>query len=346
MRRSKYLIALLVLMMAILPVAQAQEGVMSRSEMIGTVISAYDNLKAAGTYSFDGTQTEYQEIASGLGMRRASSHRDSERTLEGTVQLGVDGAADAIEVSITQSDETYNNNEVRNLIDFSMELDLVQADGGLFIKVNTIGGDISDRRLAAMRQADRDAINASFPTPWVNVLQTPEQMVDYLAFLDSDHTDATFFSSLNLESLLNLGSVPVLTPEMVVTIEQATSQDEDELVFVMTLDPAQVAATLGFAELFDARTMAGDVDSMLTEIFAGMTITQQVTILTQDDGTFLPSSIHTTLNINVSFSPDATDTEDQSEPLTLELIMNTESVINYTDIGRTVTITAPETATE
>lgn len=319
---------------------------MSRSEMIGTVISAYDNLKAAGTYSFEGTQTEYQEIASGLGMRRASSHRDSERTVEGAVQLGINGAADAVEVSITQADETYNNAEVRNLIDFSMEMDLIQAEGGLFIKVNTVGGDISDARLANLSEADRDAANAAFPTPWVNVLQTPEQMAGYLAFLDSDRTDASFFEALNLESLLNLGSVPVLTPEMVVTIEQATSENEDELVFIMTLDPAQVAATLGFAELFDARTMAGDVDSMLTEIFAGMTITQEVTIATQEDGSLLPSSIQTTLNINVSFSPDATDTEDQSEPLTLELIMNTESVINYTDIGRAVTITAPEIATE
>ncbi|MCB9436976.1 MAG: hypothetical protein H6673_08275 [Anaerolineales bacterium] len=346
MRRSKYLIALLVLMMAILPVAQAQEGVMSRSEMIGTVISAYDNLKAAGTYSFDGTQTEYQEIASGLGMRRASSHRESERTIEGKVQLGVDGAADAVEVSIVQADETYNNAEVRSLIDFSMELDLIQADGGLFIKVNSVGGDISDTRLAAMSEADRDAANAAFPTPWVNVLQTPEQMAGYLAYLDSNHTDSTFFGSLNLESLLNLGSVPVLTPEMVVTIEQIASVNEGELVFIMTLDPAQVAATLGFSELFDARTMAGDVDAMLTEIFAGMTITQEVTILTQDDGTFLPSNIHTMLNINVSFSPDATNTENQSNPLALELIMKTESAINYSDIGRSVTITAPEIAAE
>lgn len=314
---------------------------MNRADMISTVISAYDNLKAAGTYGFSGTQEEYQEIASGVGIRRASNHRQSERSLEGRVQLGTGGAGDAVEVSFIQSDETYNNNEVRVLIDFNMALDIIQAEGGLFVKVNEVGGDISDQRIAALDEDERNTINASFPTPWVNILQTPEQMADYLAFLDSEHTDATFFSSLNLENLLRVSNAPVLTPEMVLTIEQGKSETEGETVFILTLDPAQVYATMGLEDLFDARTMAGDVDSMLTEIFTNMTITQEVVLVAGEDGTLLPNRITTNLGINVSFSADATDTEDDSEPLSLELIMNSETVTNFTDIGAAFTIAAP-----
>lgn len=344
MRRSKYLIALLVLLMTTLPVAQAQDGLMSRSDMINTVVSAYDNLKASGTYSFSGTQKEYQEIASGLGIRRASSHRNTERTIEGRVQLGTNGVTDAVEVSLSQSDRTYINNEVRNLIGFSMQLDVMQADGGLFMKVNRLGGDVNERRLAALREAERNRVNASFPTPWVNILEAPEQMAAYLAYLDSSNSRSTFFDSLNLENMLNISNVPALTPEMVLTIEQAESVNENELVFILTLDPTQIYRSLGFEELFDARTMVGDVDTMLEEIFANMTITQEVTIAVGADGTFLPSRIETSLSIQVNFSADATDTENQAQPLPLELIMRTESVMNFDDIGAAFTITAPAVA--
>ncbi|NDJ86802.1 MAG: hypothetical protein GYB66_13025 [Chloroflexi bacterium] len=341
MRKSVVVILVAALLLVVWPV-HAQDGDgeadtdLTRAEMIDLVITAYDNLRAAQYYSFEINQTQEQVVGSGVGLRRATLHTESVISdASGQVQLDPSGELVASELSMTQTTITYVQDQDRNALDIALTLELILLDGTLYMQVTEVSGEIHETALEDIGNEDRmDEVLATFPTGWVNMSESPETMQGYLSYL-TDGEEIPLLEGLNLEALTEIGTTPALTPEMFVAISEGEST-ADTYIFNVELDASMYYEAMGLSAVIDDETLAGDATSMLEQLFAGMTISQEIT-LTITENSVLPERVETAILVDVSFSEEATD------GVPLDLTMETDSTLTYSSIGNEFEITAPET---
>ncbi len=345
MQKQKWFIIALVVLMALVTLpAQAQEGTdeLTPEEMTAIVIAAYDHLRSAEYYTFTASQSELQIIGSGVGARRASLHRTTEREFrDGRVHIG-QGGPDAVEVAIAQTNLSYINEQERSQVEQAVLVNLRLVDGNLYLQVDNVEG--------AQNQ------NEALPTAWVNMSVPPDQLTTYMEYLTlaSADLELAILNEFNIDTVVNISSVPQLTPDMVENISQADSEDSDVLIFEIELRPDTMLEAMGMDTLLNTESVDGnlDVNLMLQQLFDGMTIVQTVTIEVDDD-VYLLNSVQTELIIgerlieNRQVTYVGTEfTSEATGDVPLDLYLESTTTISYDDIGDEFEITVPGEAEE
>lgn len=332
MNKLRLVALIAILLLTVVVPTQAQDDDLSDEQMIEMVIAAFENLNAATYYQFSATQDESQVIGSGEGLRRATIAIDTERTFSsGRVQMGEDGDPVAVDVVVNQDSELVVNSQSRNALDLTMDMHLIQVDGGLYVQINTISGTLHDEMFARLRTSEQEDVEA-LQGLWVNIIEAPEDLEAMLAYLDTDTTEGAYLTQIDPAALLDLNRF-TLESAMVLDIRQLPSESTSELIFEIELDPAQLLTSLDFGALPEGNTL-------LEEMFAGMTITQTVTLTLDADGNPLPTAMETVMDIMVEFSEGATD------DVPLDFTLNSTSNIQYSRVGSEFEITAPENPVE
>lgn len=341
-RKLLIMVLVAILALAAWPVHAQDDGdapQMSREEMIEVVISAYNNLQAAEYFGFEADQLETQQLTSGEGVRQVTLSRSSTRAIEGRVHIVPGDAPDEVEVTVQQAERSFVNQQSQNARTFNINMDLLQVGGALYVQVTSLEGTLFEESAATVSQEERVILQREdyFPLPWVDITNNALGINDYLGFLDSPNTNETFFEALNLQALVNSNSVFQLTPEMIINITLDEFNESEDQVFMLQLDPAQVLGVLGLDSLFNADVIEGDANQLLTELFAGMTINQTVTVTTNNEDNPIVGALQTLVVINSTFSPESTN------GVGFAVQSEIDTRVTYSGFGRSFTLEVPDT---
>lgn len=347
MTKRSLLIALCAILLATIarPV-QAQDGGdgEATAEFLALIFQANDNLYASGTYSYEATQSQQQIIGSGVGLRRSELSRESVYAIEdATVRIDANGVPVAFEAEMSQTDTRRVNNVIRTDANLVVDYELrFLAEEGLFVRISGISGAINEN---AIGEDSASSSSETLLTGWVNVTANAEQLAEDLAYLDAASNDINFFDALNLDAILNVPTGVTWTADMVERVRERASDDDQQRIFEVTLDPVIYLTSLGLADLVASSDLAGNTDLMLQELYENTTLNQTITLDIADDGTANFAVIETEMIVLVNFS-DGSGAEANSPDATggveLDLDMETVTTVTYDDIGDDFELSAPE----
>lgn len=346
MKHRKLLIITLIiaLLMMTVPVA-AQDGGEATPDPIDLIFAANDNLLAAGYFGFTASQTQTQNIYSGVGRRESNIERTTALEISnGQVQIDASGVPQQVALTVTQSDEQLVNAVSRTGATLAMETEFRYVDGQLYVKVNRVSGTLNERAIEAAPSSLRPQLGSNFLTGWVNVSSAPEQIASDFAYLTVEETGANLFDYLNVDALVGLGGGINFTREAVLNVDSVISEDPDVLIFSVQLDPNVMLANLDIASLVDSEQMTGDVDLLLQELFDGMTITQQIVLELDSEGNPMLTAVSTNLSADVTFSDGSEPVDsppDATGGVALRLVLVTATAVEYSGVGREFVVDVP-----
>lgn len=347
-QRKLLVTALIITLLAMaLPVAAQDGGEEETPDPIELIFAANDNLLAAEYFSFSAEQSQTQNIISGVGRRQSVLTRTTDLDISGgQLQVDSNGVPQQVAMTVVQSDEQLVNEVSRSAANLTMNSEYVYVGGQLYIRVSRISGTINENAIENASSNERSQLGTNFLTGWVNITTNPEQLISDLDYLIVDDTQATVFEFLNIDALLGLGGGLNFTPDAIVDVRLVAEDEDDPDVFIyrVELDPTVMLDGLNIISLVDAEGMTGDVDLLLEELFAGLTLTQQVTIELDGDGNPILTSVETELFADVTFSDGSAPIDnppDATGGVSLQLQLETNTVVTYSGVGREFELETP-----
>ena len=350
---KKRLMLILALVLTMLVAGQplhAQDGGEedATQELIDLVLTANENLYAAQFFEFDALQTQEQFIGSGVGLRRSVLTRETVlQVTDGAMQVDATGRPIAFDAVLSQNDSRLVNRVIRTDANLSIAYQIrLVDDADLFVRITNIEGIINEEAIAAISGSDRRSqLGSNFLTGWVNLSGNAQQLADDLFYLNSTYNDVDFFDALNLQAILDLNAGITWTPDEVLRIIERASDEDNVRIVEVDIDPVALFEANNLAALVDNDGLAGDTDLMLQEIFAGTTLTQLISIEIDGEGVPTLSSVETEMTVNVEFTDGSEATDDATDAtggVSLDMVMETSTRINYSRIGTEFEIVAPE----
>ncbi len=328
MKKLRLLMLITAVLMSMVVSVHAQDGTSEDEQMKEMVITAFDTLNAATYYRFTATQQEQLEIASGQGLRRVTIAVETNRAFSnGRVQVDEDSNPVAVDVEVEQTSTIVVNDQQREALELTTNLHLIQVEGGLYVQVNEVSGSLHDESFDRLDEAEQQSITDQFEL-WVNIVEAPQDLEAILGYLDTGETTATFLSQIDPAALITTSNY-TLEPEMILDIREVEAEGSTERAFELELDPLMMLDSMDLSALLES-------DTMLEELFAGMTLTQTVTLVTSGDSPRL-ASVRTEMVVDASFDTDGED---------FDLTMESTTQITYSSIGSEFEVTVPENPVE
>ncbi len=342
--RKVLIIALMMaLLMMTIPVA-AQDGG-EQADPIDLIFAANDNLLAAEYFGFTASQTQRQNIISGIGRRQSDLQRTTELDItNGQIQIDAAGVPQQVAITVDQSDTQLVNTVSRSAATLTMNSEFRYVGGDLYVRVSRISGILNDRAIEAAPSNLRSRLGNSFLTGWVNISANPEQLADDFEYLTINETQANLLDFLNIDALAGLGGGLSFTREAVVFANPVPGNDPEVLTFSVELNPQEMLAHLDIASLVNVDGMTGDVNLMLQELFAAMTITQQITVTLDQDGNPTLTGVTTRLVADVTFSDGSQPIDNPPNAtggVALRLVLDTTTTVTYSNVGRAFELSVP-----
>jgi hypothetical protein len=351
MTKRLFLMAVSALLLGLLVTpARAQDGGDNPEDaataFIELIQQANANLYAAEYFSYSATQNQTQLITSGVGLRQSELARETQLVVDdAAVQVNENGAPVALDAEIMQTDSRRVNEVIRtdaNLV-VSYEMRLVEGQM-VFVRITDISGVINENAISEIIGGDADDASANFITGWVNLTANPEQLAEDLQYLNAQSNEIDFFEALNLGAMLNLSTGITWTPDMVESISERATDDDNQRAFEVTLNPVDYLESLGLIALVESDALVGNTEQMLQEMFEGTTLIQNITLGIDEEAGPSLAIVQTQVAIDVAFSdgtganenaPNATD------GVSLNLDQETTTTITYDDIGDAFEVETP-----